>query len=364
MQSLNCGLCTIIKNCTKIEVDCTKIDESCTKIGGFAQKSPILEIVIFLWHKTTVPIFIERFLLAVFAGVLLSVVFFNVMGMDVIQRTTLGIAVVFFAGFVAQTLHKYNETEKISKLQNSKSVESALPASTTNIAETTPPAPTAIEVKPQPSELQSSKSDGISSPVQMNSEPAQSAPLEAATHIGIAGTGVTANVSMSTVSTFDKGRMLFFSIENTSQVGTITNIGFILKTQDTPTEIEKVESDGVLGPGNYRLTQKRWEIKTLGFNAISAFGLATYNLFEAPTDESFYSGLVTRGIPPGKSTRFGLIGLSKFSMDELKKAMILRFQAIGEDNKADIAMFHKLDILFPTITESSIYEIQRTNESK
>jgi hypothetical protein len=54
-----------------------------------AQKSPILEIAYFLWHKTAVPIFIERYLLPALATLTIGVILLNPMGMDTIQRVTL-----------------------------------------------------------------------------------------------------------------------------------------------------------------------------------------------------------------------------------------------------------------------------------
>jgi hypothetical protein len=183
---------------------------------------------------------------------------------------------------------------------------------------------------------------------------------EKSSHIGLSGTGVTASlVGGKVIHTFGEGRSWFFGIENNSRSGTITNIGFIIKTNKTPTWIEKVESNGVTGPGKYRFTKERWEINTLGFKAISAFGLATYNSVGQVSDQSFHDGMIGYGIPPGKATRFCLTGLNEFSINDLKRSMVFRFQAIDEDNKADIAMFKDLDKLSPTFTEDSIYAIER-----
>lgn len=131
-------------NVQKVEFLCR--NAICTKIREFARKLHILEIVNYLWHKTAVPIFIERFLLAVLAAILFSVVFLNPMGMDNIQRVTLGIAVVCLAGFFAQTLHKHNEAKNN-------------PASTTIDGEskkTSPPTPSNAELKQQVSKFVSS----------------------------------------------------------------------------------------------------------------------------------------------------------------------------------------------------------------
>ncbi len=67
-----------------------KNGESCTKIGESAQKSPILEFVNFLWHKTAVPIFIERYLFTILAAFVAGgLVLANPMGLDTTQRTIL-----------------------------------------------------------------------------------------------------------------------------------------------------------------------------------------------------------------------------------------------------------------------------------
>lgn len=77
-----------------------------------AQKLNWLDILNYLWHKTCVPIFIERFLLPVLATLVVAVIIVNPMGMDNIQKVTLGLGVICIALFLAQTLHKYNESKE------------------------------------------------------------------------------------------------------------------------------------------------------------------------------------------------------------------------------------------------------------
>lgn len=87
-----------------------KNSESCTKIEEVAQKL-LLEFPNHLWHKSYVPIFIERFLLPILATIAISVIMLNPMGMNLTQKITLGLSVLFFAFFLAYTLHLYNESK-------------------------------------------------------------------------------------------------------------------------------------------------------------------------------------------------------------------------------------------------------------
>jgi hypothetical protein len=52
------------------------------------------------------PVFLERFLLVCLAAGFIAVVITNPMSFDLAQRVTLGLAIFFFAGFVAYTIHK------------------------------------------------------------------------------------------------------------------------------------------------------------------------------------------------------------------------------------------------------------------
>jgi hypothetical protein len=66
-----------------------------------------LAIVESVWHKSAVPIFIERFLLPLFAAAVILLALSNPMGFDTTQRITGALALIFAAYFVAHTLHKW-----------------------------------------------------------------------------------------------------------------------------------------------------------------------------------------------------------------------------------------------------------------
>lgn len=180
--------------------------------------------------------------------------------------------------------------------------------------------------------------------------------------VGISGTGVKAKVMVGGRSSYG-GPAILLIVENASESGTITNIGFIVKAQTSPTSALKREDDkGVTGPGVYRLTKERWVIQTRDFKAVSAFGLVTADFDSDAVSPSFHRGFIGAGIPPGKTTWFALTGFGEFTGRDLERGIVLRFQAIGEDDKADIAMFPKLDALLPSATEQSIYEIERIRD--
>jgi hypothetical protein len=61
----------------------------------------------YLWHKTAVPVFLERFVLPVFAAAVILMAITNPMGFDITQRATGGLAVIFAAYFVAHSVYKY-----------------------------------------------------------------------------------------------------------------------------------------------------------------------------------------------------------------------------------------------------------------
>lgn len=58
------------------------------------------------------PIWIERFALAVLATALVTLVILNVLKMDWIQRTTLGIGIICFSIYLAHSLYLFNESKK------------------------------------------------------------------------------------------------------------------------------------------------------------------------------------------------------------------------------------------------------------
>lgn len=59
-----------------------------------------------LWHKTAVPIFVERFLLPLFAAAVVVLALTNPMGFDWIQRVTGSLALILLAYFVAHSIYK------------------------------------------------------------------------------------------------------------------------------------------------------------------------------------------------------------------------------------------------------------------
>lgn len=64
----------------------------------------LLRFLRWLWYKTAVPIFLERFVLAVCAAGIIALII-NPMKFDNTQRATLSLAIVFFAYFVAHTVY-------------------------------------------------------------------------------------------------------------------------------------------------------------------------------------------------------------------------------------------------------------------
>jgi hypothetical protein len=68
--------------------------------------SPTVDLVEWLWHKTAVPIFVERFLLSVLAGIIVLLLLSNPMKFDNTQRVTGILAVIFLAYFAAHSIHK------------------------------------------------------------------------------------------------------------------------------------------------------------------------------------------------------------------------------------------------------------------
>lgn len=173
---------------------------------------------------------------------------------------------------------------------------------------------------------------------------------------GVSGTGVTANVKIMQAYGWTLGGTSLI-IKNSSKSGTITNIGFFIKTSSTPEWGGKVDT----GPGIYSLTTERWEVETRDFKVVCPFGLMTITAGGV----LFKNGNVSSGIPPGHATRFFL---KNFNFDipsqQVERGIIVRFQGIGEDNRADIAVFPKLNLLFPTPSEPFIYQIYRNDKKQ
>lgn len=66
-----------------------------------------LAFLIWIWHKRRVPIWLEKFALAILATAFVGLVILNTLKFDTTQRWSLGIAILAMSVFVAQTLHLY-----------------------------------------------------------------------------------------------------------------------------------------------------------------------------------------------------------------------------------------------------------------
>jgi hypothetical protein len=73
--------------------------------------SRVLDFGYWVWHKTAVPTWLERFVLTLLAGAFLGVVLWNSMKLDITQRITLGIVILALSYFVAHTVYKGNIPE-------------------------------------------------------------------------------------------------------------------------------------------------------------------------------------------------------------------------------------------------------------
>lgn len=65
-----------------------------------------VEFTSWIWHKTSVPVFLERFVLPLFAAAVVLLAVTNPMGADRTQRITGTVALIFAAYFVAHTAYK------------------------------------------------------------------------------------------------------------------------------------------------------------------------------------------------------------------------------------------------------------------
>lgn len=66
----------------------------------------------YLWYKTAVPVFIERYLLAILATATFVLLVIDPMKFDRTQKVTFGIAALAFAYFLAHTVHLSNQASK------------------------------------------------------------------------------------------------------------------------------------------------------------------------------------------------------------------------------------------------------------
>jgi hypothetical protein len=62
-----------------------------------------------IWYETSVPVFLERFILPALATVLIGVILLNPFKLDWQRQASLAIAVVALAYFVGRTVHLHNE---------------------------------------------------------------------------------------------------------------------------------------------------------------------------------------------------------------------------------------------------------------
>lgn len=95
----------------------------------------------YLWYKTAVPIFIERYLLPLLATATFVLIILNPMKFDRTQQVTLAVAVITFAYFLAHTLHKYNQEarkseQKSASAQPSESPPAPVPSSQVHVLPT------------------------------------------------------------------------------------------------------------------------------------------------------------------------------------------------------------------------------------
>jgi hypothetical protein len=65
-----------------------------------------------IWYESSVPVFLERFVLPVLATALIGVIVLNPFRFDWQQQLSLAIAVVAFAYFVGHSVHKLNNPPK------------------------------------------------------------------------------------------------------------------------------------------------------------------------------------------------------------------------------------------------------------
>ncbi len=66
----------------------------------------LVEFTHWIWHKTPVPVFLERFILPLFVAGVVLLAATNPMGFDTTQRVTGTLALIFAAYFVAHTVYK------------------------------------------------------------------------------------------------------------------------------------------------------------------------------------------------------------------------------------------------------------------
>lgn len=286
-------------------------------------------------------------LLLILAILAASAIIMFPMGMDNIQRVLLGIAVLSFGSFLVYTLRVHNQPkESIDFSSQNKANNSLEPSTLPKLSISNSPI--------HNSELEESfkfLSDFESNAVEL---------------IGIGNTGVKAKVRGSLIYSSDSPTNVFrFYLKNTSESGTITNIGFLIKPFQKPTwgstipNFEEMPMAGTMGPGNYSLTTEDMVIETLNFTATSAFGFQTRNVDGMSVSKTFHEGLVTSGIGPGQATYFSITGdgfLGKLTLPQIERSIIVRFQDIGKAKATDIAV-SDIDVLLSV--SDPIYQVKK-----
>lgn len=63
-----------------------------------------------LWHKTAMPIFVERVVLVILAAGVVAVMYSNPMRFDITQRVTLSLSLLFLAYFFSHTIYKWQHS--------------------------------------------------------------------------------------------------------------------------------------------------------------------------------------------------------------------------------------------------------------
>jgi hypothetical protein len=83
-----------------------------------------------IWHNSAVPVWLERFALVVLAAAFSGIAVFNVLKMDGIQRTGIGIAILGATIYIAQTIHIFNQSKAVTPTSPPVSAPPTAPAET------------------------------------------------------------------------------------------------------------------------------------------------------------------------------------------------------------------------------------------
>lgn len=108
-----------------------------------------------LWHKACVSVFLERFVLPIFATVVVLIAVTNPMGFDNTQRITGALALIFAAYFAAHTVTKLASKQ----ITPSSTAPGPSPASSTTNAAPFSSVPQKADSQPTKSKPESRKSE-------------------------------------------------------------------------------------------------------------------------------------------------------------------------------------------------------------